>query len=75
MQTIPISLQINIEQLIAFFVQLPLEYREQILETLQKYRYVQIQTQEQKIQNLLQFKGKLAIYSSYIPKKHEWYEQ
>jgi len=74
-QTIPISLQINLETLIAFFVQLPIEYREQILEVLQNYRYVQVRSQAQKIQNLEKFKGKLAHYSTYTPSKYEWYEQ
>lgn len=74
-QTIPISLQINLEQVIAFFVQLPLEYREKILETLQNYRYVEVRTQAQKIQYLEKFKGKLAHYPVYTPSKYEWYEQ
>jgi hypothetical protein len=86
MQTqIPVSFQFDLGQFVAFFAQLPHEYKIQIFESLKPYlannqedkqeENVYKTTLENKVQSLEKFKGGLANYQSYETTKQEWYEQ
>ncbi len=68
MQTqIPISIQFDLGQFVAFFSQLPQEYRIEIFEALKPYLIVnqsfEFKNEEQKIHAIEKFKGGLASYS------------
>lgn len=87
MQTqIPISIQFDLGQFVAFFSQLPPAHRTQIFEALKPYLTVNPDFEfkneeqkkvidEQKIHAIEKFKGGLANYSGYETTKQGWYEQ